>query len=310
VSGALLLAALSLAATPGQEPLTFGAGVDVVYLDVFVSRDGEPVPGLTAENFAVYDEGVRQDVRLMELEDVSAGVVLVFDTSASLAGEGIRHLREAGDAVLDALQEGDRVALVSFDYSPRLRVGLTTDRERVWRELGAIRPQGSTTLYDGLYAGVALPTPDLQPLVVLFTDGNDTGSWLTADEVLEEVTASRALIQVVVVQDPARGGRVGFVNPRRATQREPARGGPPPARDAPTEWLKEVAARTGGLYWSAESTGRLKATFLKILDDMADRYVLAFEPRGVPLEGVHRLEVRLENARGDVRARTQYVIRR
>lgn len=303
---ALLLAALALPGPPAQTPPTFRAAVEVVKLDVFVTQDGEPVRGLTAGNFAVLDNGVRQDVRLMALEDVALGVVLVFDTSASLADQGLQDLKDAGEVVLDGLRPSDRAALITFDYSPRLRIGSTQEVTRVRRELAAMQAGGRTALYDAIYAGLSLPTGGLQPLVVVFTDGADTASWFSAEQVLEEASAARAVVQVVAVE-------------RLRTLLSPSSGplGASPIfqdnvmrRQSPNvRWLKEVAKRTGGLYWPAQSTGRLRATFRKVLEDMANRYVLAFEPKGVTLEGVHELRVSLEGARGHVRARERYVIR-
>jgi VWFA-related protein len=311
---ALLLAALALHGPQAQRPPTFRAAVETVHLDVFVSRDGEPVRGLTAESFAVLDNGVRQDVRLVALDDVASSVVLVFDTSASLARKGLEDLKEAGAAVLDGLRPSDRAALITFADSPRLRIGSTPELEEVRRRLEAVQARGRTALYDGIYAGLALPAEGLQPLVVVFTDGADTASWLTGEQVLDEASASRAVVQVVTLErsrgivDPAFGrisGRGGF----------PGLSGSPSfaslaARDdARLRWLKDISERTGGLYWTAASTGRLKATFEQILEEMANRYILAFEPKGVALEGVPELQVTLEGAKGRVRARERYVIR-
>jgi Mg-chelatase subunit ChlD len=182
---ALLLAALALHGPQAQRPPTFRAAVETVHLDVFVSRDGEPVRGLTAESFAVLDNGVRQDVRLVALDDVASSVVLVFDTSASLARKGLEDLKEAGAAVLDGLRPSDRAALITFADSPRLRIGSTPELEEVRRRLEAVQARGRTALYDGIYAGLALPAEGLQPLVVVFTDGADTASWLTGEQVLD-----------------------------------------------------------------------------------------------------------------------------
>jgi len=308
---ALLLAPLLVLHGSPQAPPTFGSGVEVVHLDVFVTQDGEPVRGLKAENFVVLDNGVRQEVRLVDLEDLASSVVLVFDTSASLAGKGLQDLKEAGEVVLDGLRRSDRAALVTFADSPHLRIGSTRDLPRVRRQLEAVQASGRTALYDGIYAGLALPADGLQRLVVVFTDGADNASWLTREQVLDEASASRAVVQVVTLErsrgilDPA----FGRINRGSAFPLVSGAFANVAARDAARlRWLKDVAERTGGLYWSAESTGRLKATFEQILQDMANRYVLAFEPKGVALEGVHELQVTLEGAKGHVRARERYVI--
>ena len=95
---------LALSVLAPQEPLRFESRVDSVYVDAFVNHKGQPVLGLTAENFEVLDNGVRQEIRLVSLDLVPVAVFLVFDTSSSVAGPALGHLRAAGHAVLDQVR--------------------------------------------------------------------------------------------------------------------------------------------------------------------------------------------------------------
>jgi VWFA-related protein len=296
VTGPALVASLLVGA--GQTPPRFEVAVQVVHLDVFVSRGGRPVSELSAANFAVNDNGVRQQVRLVERSQVVAAVVLVLDTSASVAGEPLRELRAAGHAILGRLSPEDQAALITFDFSPHLHVDLTSDLPSVGRALDAVTAQGSTVLYDGLYAGLTLPPSGtrVRPIIVLFTDGEDNRSWLGPEQLLEHAMRSSAVVQVVGLKEPPpRRGERGLANASNRSTR---------AR----RWLRRIAGETGGQYREAESIKQVRDAFLSILDEMGTRYVLAFEPTGVEREGVHELEVRLENAKGNVRARRRYVI--
>ena len=91
----LLAAAMATPAVP-----TFTTSVEAVYVDVFVTRDGQPVAGLTAKDFEVSDNGVRQDVSLVSVEAVPIVAVMVFDVSASVAGVRLDDLRAAGRALI------------------------------------------------------------------------------------------------------------------------------------------------------------------------------------------------------------------
>jgi hypothetical protein len=72
------------------------------------------------------------------------------------------------------------------------------------------------------------------------------------------------------------------------------------------KFLKELGELTGGSVIEIESTKDLSQTFLRILDEFRQRYLLSFTPRGVPATGWHRLEVRVKGRRGNVSARAGY----
>ena len=72
--------------------------------------------------------------------------------------------------------------------------------------------------------------------------------------------------------------------------------------------LGRIAEATGGRYWRADRTADLEASFLRILEEMRTRYLLAYEPAGIALEGRHVLNVRLRGGKGRVRARSGYTV--
>ena len=90
------LAASSLA-SPGatQDLPSFGVDVEAVYLDVFATRKGAPLPGLGPADFEVLDHGVPQKTNLVDAERVPLGAILALDTSDSVKGELLSALRTA-----------------------------------------------------------------------------------------------------------------------------------------------------------------------------------------------------------------------
>ena len=297
---------LALSAFGLQEPLSFPSRVDSVYVDAFVTRKGRPVLGLTAENFEIQDNGVRQEVRLVSLDLVPVAVLLVFDTSASVAGEALNHLRDAGHAVLDGLRPGDRAALVTFNQRIVVRVAPTEDLARVRKALDRISAFGSTALYDAAYVSLAMPVEGARPVVVLFSDGDDNTSWLAAEDVFSVAERSDILLEAVGVTDTVSVLVPGSTGPAGGPRRYE-----PSVRHIASPRvgeLRRIAESTGGQFWNAEKSARLKDTFLRILEEMRTRYLLAFEPTGVETAGEHRLEVRLRGANGDVRSRRTYYV--
>jgi VWFA-related protein len=73
-----------------------------------------------------------------------------------------------------------------------------------------------------------------------------------------------------------------------------------------SKFLENLSDLTGGELLKIESTKDLSATFLTVLDEFRQRYLISFSPTGVPRDGWHRLDVRIKNRRLTVKARTGY----
>lgn len=299
----LAASAAAFSAEPPPKPLTFAGGVETVYVDVFVTRDGAPVAGLTASDFEVRDQGVRQKARLEDHRRQPVTSTLVLDVSGSLTPEQLGHLRRAGETFLDGQREEDRLALVAFCHELRLMTPHTTDRVAVRRALARLSPGGSTALYDALYAGLVLPGVAERTVVVLLTDGQENLSVLRGEDLRRLVQESNALLHVVGLHEgPLEVYRGELVGSRLSdvAERKP--------ENAHLALLGSLAEETGGRLWPARSHAALAATFRQVLDDMQARYVLAYEPAGVAREGLHRLEVKLRGRSGRLRARSGYFV--
>jgi VWFA-related protein len=299
-----LVLALLLAA-PQQRP-TFGVSVESVYVDVFVTEGGAPVPGLRAADFELRDDGARQDVELAGLESTPLSTLLVLDTSGSVAGEKLDQLRGGVRAVLRGLGPADTVGLVSFDHEARVRVPLGPDAARVERALPALRPGGATALWDAIYSGTLLASERGRSLLVVFTDGEDNLSWLDAQDVARALHVSNVLLQVVGIGAPE-GGLEEGIDPGTGFARGLRRpgGAPEPPHIVV---LRRLAESTGGRFWSAGSPAGIAAAFEAMAAAMKSRYVLRFEPGGDRREGRHEIEVKLRGRRGRVHCRRAYFI--
>jgi len=289
--------ALTLAATsPGwaQAPPVFRAQVEEVYVDVFVTRSGQPVPGLRAANFELRDNRVVQTLELLSAESHPILAVLVFDISSSMDGGRLAALRTAGEAFLGGLRPADRAAMVAFSDQITLLAEPTADKAIVRGALASLRARGATSVYDALFAAITLSDPSLRPLVVLFTDGEDNTSWLGERQIRAMVERSNALVHVVGWRPP----------PDRQNGRLV------PVISASEPVLREIAEASGGRFWGADSPERLQMAFTAVADAMRHRYVLRYEAQGVKRAGWHRIEVRLKGAKGKAQTRRGYWVGR
>jgi Ca-activated chloride channel family protein len=269
------LASILAAAALVLQPPAFHTRVEVVTVDVSVTRGDVPVSGLAADDFIVTDDGIRQRIDTVTVARAPLSVTLVLDTSASVAGERLDALISASEQAVHELRNGDYVSLITFGSVVARQVALTTNVEPVRAALHAIAAAGDTTLRDALFLGLETSTHDAaRSLLLIFTDGYDTTSWLSPDEVLESVRHADVVIHAISF--------------------------------GPNAFLKQVAHEAGGRIWSASSNRDLQELFRRAIRDMRDRYVLTYTPNGVSRSGWHALSVRLVGKKADVVARPGY----
>jgi VWFA-related protein len=275
----MAIGATLLGAATAVAQTTFTSRIDAVRVDVLVTERGKPVSSLKPVDFEVLDNGVPQKVDLASFEHVPLNVVLALDISASLQGLRLGHLQAAGRTVLDELNEGDRAGLVAFSHLVTPGRGLTGDIDRIRAALDQAQGSGQTSLIDASHAGMLMGESDVgRSLLILFSDGVDTSSWLSAESVLE--TARRGDVVVYAVQS---GGR-------------------------PDGFIRNLSDVTGGRLITIESTKDLSATFSGILEEFRMRYLISYSPQGVSAAGWHRLEVRVRGRRLTVKARPGYFV--
>jgi VWFA-related protein len=245
---------------------------------VLVTDGGRPVRDLPAPDFELLDNGVPQQIDLVSFDEVPLNLVLVFDMSNSVVGERLDHLRQAAGHLLGGLKPRDEAALVVFNDGVAQGSSLTTDLERIRQDLLRREGRGDTALVDAIYGGLMMAESSIgRALMIVFSDGVDTASFLTADAVLDIAKRSDAVVYAAVAGAPAK-----------------------------IPLLHDLTELTGGAFHDAGTTANLSAVFEKILAEFRQRYLVGYSPRGVPREGWHRLEVRVKGKRLQVKARPGY----
>ena len=281
-----------------REAQRFRTSVAAVRVDALVTDGRRPITGLTESNFELRDNGVLQKITDLHHETLPLNIISVLDVSGSVKGTPLEQLKEGVTAVFEALAPKDRAALMTFADRLRLHSALTADRARLHALVRDVTAGGSTSLFDAVFAGLALrEADDGRTLLLLFSDGRDTASWLTARKVIDAARRTDVVIYPVtarmVSQIEMKGRRM-----------------PDPMRQTPSHrLLAALAEDTGGrlMYVSGESA--LRAAFLEVLAEFRQRYVISYQPAGVSSTGWHTIEVRLRGRSGDVRSRRGYFAR-
>jgi len=300
-----LIAALMMVgavASTAQNP-KFRSTVSVVRVDALVTDGRKPVAGLTPANFEVRDNGVAQKIIDVQYESLPLNVICVLDVSGSVAGKPLVQLKDATGAVVDSLAAGDRAALATFSNRLRLHSRLTADRDGLRAAVGAVTASGLTALFDAIFAGLALrEADDGRTLLLLFSDGEDTVSWLTASQVLDAAKRSDVVVYPVKAREVTPMELIRIVPSLHGQLLQTRR---IESKSASEYVFGELAEETGGRVIYAEMS-TLRETFLATLQEFRQRYVISYEPIGVPAGGWHTIDVKLHGRSGSVKARRGY----
>jgi VWFA-related protein len=307
VPAVLVLVVVAAAALSGAEQ--FKSRALGVRVDVLVTDGRQPITGLTARDFELKDDGVVQAIVQIDHEQLPLNLILVVDTSTSVAGARMRALVDASQSLVDQLRDGDRVAVLSFASGVRLLTPLTPARQHVREALAALAAAGATSLRDAAFTALALRGVDPgRTLLLIFSDGNDTSSWLSRSQVVEAARRTDAVIYAVAVPWEETVPRLAVTAPgwpRTSADMQVVR------EDTVTvkgggRFLEELTQESGGRVLFATANEDLRATFTQTLAEFRDRYVLSYTPAGVSPTGWHRLDVKLKGKPGKVTARRGY----
>lgn len=252
-----------------------------VYATVSGARD-KVVNDLTRDDFQLFEDGKPQEIVHFAHEETPLSIVLLVDSSESMMG----RIGEAGRGLADfigSVRPIDQVMLVEFDSETRVLSEFTRDKERLNKALDALRPDGSTALYDALAFSIEqLTARDYGRVVVLLSDGVDAsfagGSKKTFAEVLRQAHETDTRVFTIGL-------------------------GVSVDRDE----LKRLAAETGGEAWFSMQPGGLSGVYREIGRELHNQYLLSYQPKDFVADGRWRgIEVRVRRSGLSVVARKGY----
>jgi VWFA-related protein len=277
---------------------------------------GRSIPNLTAEDFVLEEDGKPQEImHFSQDHNVPVSIGILLDTSGSMDRK-IRTAVEAVERFIRRVDQNDEIFLISFSGRPVLRQDFTNDRQKLSQALGKVNATGGTALYDALTDGLTKIRTGRhnKRAILLITDGQDTASTSTLDEVLLSIRQSDMLIYPVGISPltyakdfdlfqsaEASSLLAGKLVPVAQSKRD----------EVDLKVLRSLAENSGGrAFMLAESLINRGGQIEKVLDTIADelrsQYTLGFYPARPDDGRYHSLRVRTRSG-NIVRARRGYL---
>jgi Ca-activated chloride channel family protein len=276
---------------------TFKSGVEVVALNVTVLDPQQRlVSDLGRQDFAVFEDGVLQQIAYFETSEVPLDLAILIDTSVSM-GPKLGFVRKAAANFARMLRPGDRAAVFGFSGQVQVLTPFTSDPAEITSAIDRTQSGGATALYNAVYValrefGRAVSPTDAvrRRAIVVLSDGEDTASLLSFDETLAEVRRAGVTIYAI-------GLRTDAFTPG------PGRGRP--FFSQADYAMKALAQETGATVHFPQRPSDLDAAYAAIGQELARQYAIGYVSSNPMRNGAFRRVVVRLVERPEMRSRTR-----
>jgi len=258
------------------------------------------VAGLTRGDFAVYEDGVLQEVTFFtdEKSNPAIYVGVLMDTSPSTAGK-MKFSKEAAKNFIYTVTRlrKDKAAFMTFDHEVSLRQDFTDKLDLLDRSVDKVTKVGSqTALYDAVwqFSDEKLRNAPGRRVIVLITDGDDTFSRADLKDAID--IAQRTETTIFAISTKA--GFLGTVPGVDAGT----------VKDKGDKFLTQLCEDTGGEAFFTGDMIELERAFMKISQELHSQYIISYRPVNQNYDGKERkVEVRFadKSKDGNYRIRTK-----
>jgi len=295
----LLLGMVSAVFVPhlSQAAQDLKVSVDLVNVQFSVTdRRGRFVPGLTAQDFKLEEDGRRQEIRNFAREnELPLTLALLIDTSPSVAPVLEEEKATAGAFLESILRDKDLALVIGFDRSVTLLQDYTDNLRLLKQSIDELEIGGGTSIYDAVYlaSGEKLKDEAGRKAIILISDGEDTTSKVKLTEALMAAHKSNAVVYAI---SNSPGG--GFFSPGGISVGR--RGG-----DLGT--LRKFSEETGGSTFVINNEHGFKKIFDQIAEELRSQYSLGYVSLNTARDGKYRqIKITARQSGYTVKARRGY----
>ncbi|MGH9507004.1 MAG: VWA domain-containing protein [Terriglobales bacterium] len=242
-------------------PVNLTANVNQVLVPVTVTDPMDRlVTGLSEDQFAVYEDGVKQKLNTFSTDDAPISVGIVFDSSGSMSDK-IEKSRQALGAFFRTANPQDEFFIVDFSAEPHLLGGFSDQPSQLLNRVAFIPAHGRTALLDAIYLGLEemRQADHSRKALLIISDGGDNHSRYTEDEIRNVVRESNVEIYAI--------GVFSLVGDRFT----------PEEREGPA-LLSDICQASGGRMFTVQDVDELPDIAEKIGEELRNQYLLGYIP--------------------------------
>jgi Ca-activated chloride channel family protein len=271
---------------------TFRSGVDLVALHLTVTDSSNRyITDLGAEDFVVFENGVKQEIGYFSRTSLSLSVALLLDSSASM-DDKMRTTQEAASEFVESLRPQDQAQVIDFDSRVNVLAPFTSSKADLEKAIASTVAGGSTSLYTAIYIALReLQKTEARSIenlrrqaVIVLSDGEDTSSLVSFDEVLELAKRSETAIYAIGIRSKRLGGY----------------------GDADYS-LRQLTSQTGGRVFFPTAADELKSIYALISQELSSQYLIGYTSTNQKRDGTwRRINVRTSRPGATARTRMGY----
>ncbi len=292
----LLATVLAAPVAIGAQQGTFRSAIDVVSMNVTVTDTSNSttryITDLTEKDFEVFEDGVKQELTLFNRSNLPVALSLLIDTSSSME-DRMATAQDAAIGFVRKLRPTDLGEVIGFDSRAEVLQKFTGNTAELEQAIRKTVAGGSTSMNNALYISLKglkkIPIQQEDEIrrqaIILLSDGEDTSSLVTFEDVLDLARRSETAIYAIgLMEDNAGGQSKGF---REATYA-----------------LRQLTNDTGGRAFFPADLKTLASVYGQIYDELSSQYTIGYTSKNARRDGAwRRLVVRV--ARPNAQARTK-----
>ena len=270
----------------------FRAGVEMVSLNVTVlDPQNHYITDLGEDDFSVFEDGAKQELAFFNRTNLPIALSLLIDTSASME-QRLLTAQEAAIGFTRKIRAQDLAQVVDFDTRVTVAQGFTNNAEELEKAIRSTTAGGSTALHNAVYislkelAKIRAKNPNeiRRQAIVVLSDGEDTSSLVSFEEVLDLAKRSETAIYTIGLQPREVGAMKGFKEAEFV--------------------LKQFAQETGGRAFFPQKVEELKDVYGQIADELSSQYTMGYASKNPRKDGAFRRLV-VQVSRPSVQVRTK-----
>ena len=237
----------------------------------------QPILKLHKEDFRLFEDSTEQKIESFSIDEAPVSLGIVFDASGSMRNK-IDKSFKAVEQFLKTSLPGDEFFLVQFADVASVLIPFARDPDVITSNLGMIRPQGWTAMYDAIYLAANQMRHARNPrkVLLILSDGSDNNSRYSDGEVINLLREADVQLFAIGLFDDA-------------------------------HFLKKAAAETGGTVIAVHNLNDLSDAVDKLSTQVRSQYVLGYYPAQAQNDGkFHKVKVMLSQAAGGLKLHTSW----